>query len=410
MITVIGGGPAGIMASMIASWNGAKVRIIERKGKLGKKLLAATNGRGNFSNLELNETHYFTSDISFVKKVLERFGIFQTLSVFEEMGVLVKNSDSKLFPYTERSKDILTCFMHELENNKVEIVLNYQINDITYSKENKIFYLKSDYTTFESEKIIIATGGMSSPQFGSNGSIFPSLCSLGHSLIGLRPGLVPLKINDEYFSKDNLGAKLIGTVVLENAQGIEITKKYFGEVLFKNETITGIPIFQISNFVHRYLDKKIPVYIHIDPFPTYTQTQLEEILLKKINLRPKKPIYLLFTSMIDEKLIPAFLNSIGIEDFLMSSKALKLRDIALIANRLKYWKFEVIDAAEWELSQVSLGGINTNEIEPLTLESKIIPELFFAGEVIDVAGESGGYNLQWAWSTGYIAGESASSN
>lgn len=209
---------------------------------------------------------------------------------------------------------------------------------------------------------------------------------------------------------DNLGAKLSGTVVLENAQGIEMSKKYFGEIIFKNEMLTGIPIFQISNFVHRYLDEKIPIYLHIDPFPSYTENQLEEIILKKINLRPKKPIYLLFTSMIDEKLIPSFLNSLGINDLMEPSDSLKTSNIALIANRLKYWKFEIITTAEWESSQVSIGGINTKEIESLTLESKIIPGLFFAGEVMDVAGESGGYNLQWAWSTGYIAGESASSH
>ncbi|CEP77857.1 MAG: aminoacetone oxidase family FAD-binding enzyme [Defluviitoga tunisiensis] len=410
MITIIGGGPSGLMAAMIASWNGAEVRIVERKGKLGKKLLAASNGRGNFSNLKLDETHYFTNDTSFVKKVLDRCGIFQTLSVFEEIGLMVKNFDSKLFPYTERSKDILTCFIHELENNNVEIVLNYQINDIVYSNSNKLFYLKSEYKTFESEKVIVATGGMSAPQFGSNGSIFQSLCTLGHSLIELKPGLVPIIINDDFFSVDNLGAKLSGTVVLENAQGIEMSKKYFGEIIFKNEMLTGIPIFQISNFVHRYLDEKIPIYLHIDPFPSYTENQLEEIILKKINLRPKKPIYLLFTSMIDEKLIPSFLNSLGINDLMEPSDSLKTSNIALIANRLKYWKFEIITTAEWESSQVSIGGINTKEIESLTLESKIIPGLFFAGEVMDVAGESGGYNLQWAWSTGYIAGESASSH
>lgn len=147
---------------------------------------------------------------------------------------MVKNFDSKLFPYTERSKDILTCFIHELENNNVEIVLNYQINDIVYSNSNKLFYLKSEYKTFESEKVIVATGGMSAPpQFGSNGSIFQSLCTLGHSLIELKPGLVPIIINDDFFSVDNLGgAKLSGTVVLENAQGIEMSKKNILEKLF----------------------------------------------------------------------------------------------------------------------------------------------------------------------------------
>ncbi|HOB16370.1 MAG TPA: aminoacetone oxidase family FAD-binding enzyme [Defluviitoga sp.] len=405
MITVVGGGPAGLMASIIASWNGANVRIIERKGKLGKKLLAASNGRGNISNLDLDETHYFSSDISFVKKVFQRFGIFQTLSVFEEIGVMVKNLNSKLFPYTERSKDIWNCFMYELGNNCVEVVLNHQINEIIYS--NKTFYLKSDYTTFESDKIIIATGGISSPQFGSNGSIFQSLHSLGHSLIELRPGLVPIKINN-YFSKDNLGAKLTGSVVLENEYGIEISKRYFGEVLFKNELLTGIPIFQISNFVHKYLDKNIPVYIRIDSFPSYTEKQLEEILLKKINLRPKRPISLLLTTMIDEKLIPPFLQSVEIKDFLSPCSSLRLKDITIIAHRLKNWKFEITGTADWKLSQVSLGGIDTSEIQSFTLESKIVPGMYFAGEVIDVAGESGGYNLQWAWSTGYISGESAS--
>ena len=173
----------------------------------------------------------------------------------------------------------MTCFIHELENNNVEIVLNYQINDIVYSNSNKLFYLKSEYKTFESEKVIVATGRMSAPQFGSM-EVFSITLYFGHSLIELKPGLVPIIINDDFFSVDNLGAKLSGTVVLENAQGIEMSKKYFGEIIFKNEMLTGIPIFQISNFVHRYLDEKIPIYLHIDPFPSYTENQVEEIILK----------------------------------------------------------------------------------------------------------------------------------
>ncbi|KUK79976.1 MAG: HI0933 family protein, partial [Petrotoga mobilis] len=151
LITVIGGGATGLMAATVAAWNGAKVRIIERKGKLAKKLLASSNGRGNFSNLDTNETHYYSNNLPFVKKVLDIFGVVQTLSVFEELGIMVKEKGTKLFPYTEKSKDIVTNFIYELEKHNVEVVLNFQVDQII--KDNEKFLIKGQHRVFQSDKV-----------------------------------------------------------------------------------------------------------------------------------------------------------------------------------------------------------------------------------------------------------------
>ena len=407
LITVIGGGAAGLMAATVAAWNGAKVRIIERKGKLAKKLLASSNGRGNFSNLDTNETHYYSNNLPFVKKVLDIFGVVQTLSVFEELGIMVKEKGTKLFPYTEKSKDIVTNFIYELEKHNVEVVLNFQVDQII--KDNEKFLIKGQHRVFHSDKVIVATGGNSSPQYGSNGSIFPTLQDLGHSIVELRPGLVPLKVKP-HIDKNAAGSKLEGDVFLV-VKNCEIASKlYTGEVLFKqDDVLSGIPILELSNYVHDYLEQNTPLFLKIVPFPQYSQRSLVDFLTKKVRLKPERPLKLLLVSIIDERLIPYFLAKIAFEDLQAPVSILNDKDIEMLADKLKDWNFEVVGTTSWKDSQVSLGGINTTEIDPYTLESTIVPDLFFAGEVMDVAGESGGYNLQWSWSTGYLAGSSASS-
>ena len=403
-VTVIGGGASGLMAAIISSWNGVEVRLIEKEGKLAKKLLASSNGRGNFSNFNYDESHYFSKDISFVRKIIQRFGIVQTLSVFEELGVMSKQIDSKLFPYTEKAKDIVTLFLYELKKNNVEIILNYEIKDIM--KGNDKFVLKSINKAFESDRVIVATGGLSSPQYGSHGNMLNILESLGHSIIKPVPGLVPLKIKG--LSKETFGAKLTGAAVLIDETHQEISPRYFGEVLFKDDAFNGIPVLEISNYVHNYFEEKRQIFIKIDPFLNFSLKELLDILLKKMETRPEKPLRLLLTSMIDERLIPFFFQRLGYDDLDIPIKSLKINDYETITYQLKNWLFEIIGTEDWEKSQVTLGGINTKEIDTTTLESKIVPGMYFAGEIMDVAGESGGYNLQWAWSTGYISGDSAS--
>lgn len=403
-VTVIGGGASGLMAAIISSWNGVEVRLIEKEGKLAKKLLASSNGRGNFSNFNYDESHYFSNDISFVRKIIQRFGIVQTLSVFEELGVMSKQIDSKLFPYTEKAKDIVTLFLYELKKNNVEIITNYEIKDIM--KENDKFVLKSINKAFESDRVIVATGGLSSPQYGSHGNMLNILESLGHSIIKPVPGLVPLKIKG--LSKETFGAKLTGAAVLIDETHQEISPRYFGEVLFKDDAFNGIPVLEISNYVHNYFEEKRQIFIKIDPFLNFSLKELLDILLKKMETRPEKPLRLLLTSMIDERLIPFFFQRLGYEDLDIPIKSLKINDYETITYQLKNWEFEIVGTEGWEKSQVTLGGINTKEIDTTTLESKIVPGMYFAGEIMDVAGESGGYNLQWAWSTGYISGDSAS--
>jgi len=405
LVTVIGGGAAGLISGVIAGWNGARVTIIERKGKLGKKLLASSNGRGNFSNLETDENHYFSNNLDFVKKVLQISGVAQTLSIFEEIGIIAKEKGTKLFPYTERSKDIVDNFKYEIAKHNINVVLNFQVEEII-KKENK-FLIKCQNKSFESDKVIVATGGKSSPQYGSNGNIFETLKKLGHSIIELKPGLVPLKVI-HYFTEEISGSKLEGNVYLTDQKGEILSKVYKGEVLFKKGGIlSGIPILELSNYIHPLIENGKDIFIKLIAFPSYSEKDIYDLLTKKIKFRPEKPLRLLLLSLIDQRLIPYFFKRMGIENLDQPVGYLTTKDIEILADKLKYWDFQVKDTCDWKDSQVSLGGINTNEIDPYTLESKIIPGLFFAGEVIDVAGESGGFNLQWAWSSGYLAGISS---
>lgn len=404
-VLVIGGGAAGLVAAVAAGRNGAEVIVLERMDRVGKKILATGNGRCNLTNINIDLKRYHSSYPKFVKGVLNQFNLHQTLDFFEQMGIAYKIEDAgKVFPMSEQASSVLDVLRYELQLLKVQEECNAEVIKIQRNNNQFVLSLK-DGRKITGDKVILATGGKSSPNLGSNGSGYELVIPFGHKLISPFPALVQLVL-DAWFLKRLKGVKFDGKVsaVADN----NVLQTEFGEVLFTEYGISGPPILQLSRKAGEILhQKKSRPYIFIDVFPDLSEDQIENMILSRFSYHPEKSIEFSFVGMMNKRLIPVILKEAGIEDLNKSCAQINAKERKNIVNILKNWQIPIKGTQSWMQSQVTAGGIDVRDIDPNTMESKLIPGLYFAGEIMDVDGDCGGFNLQWAWSSGYIAGEVA---
>jgi len=396
-VIIIGAGASGLLAASNFKNSNKKILIIEKNNKIGKKILATGNGKCNFSNMIISSGNYYGSSKDFVMKIINKFDVYKTIDFFKNMGILHRIDDNRVYPITEQASNVVEAFKIDLKYNKIEIV--YNTNIIEVLKRNSFFELKSDDNKiFKSKKIIISTGGIAYPKFGSDGSINYSIKKLGHTFTDMFPGLVQLKLRGNFF-KNLKGVRVKGGISIFD--GSNLIKKEIGELLFTDYGISGIATMQISRYVHFI---KNPT-VSIDFFPEISENELKEYLKSRILLLKDRVLKEYFIGLINEKIIDFFLNSIKIK----KDKVFQLNDndIDIIYNNLKKMTFKVEGTNDWNNAQITIGGISLSEIDNDTLESKIIKGLYFCGEILDVDGDCGGYNLQWAWSSGYVASMNA---
>lgn len=282
--------------------------------------------------------------------------------------------------------------------------MNSKVKDIKLNKN--IFQLyTTNGDTYECSKLIIAAGGKSLPSTGSDGSGFSLAKTLGHKIVFPVPSLVQLKLNFNHL-KALSGIKFIGSAEII-VDGIT-KRKECGEILYTDYGISGPPILQLSRDASSalYLNKKVE--IKIDMFPSMTNDELKYFIENHIGIFGYRDICDIFIGIINKRIIPILLRSAGITNIHSDGYGLNWNDINNICTLMKGWTFEVIDTNPFKDSQVTCGGVDTKFVSPNTLESTIVPNLFFCGEILDVDGDCGGYNLQWAWSSGYVSGISAS--
>lgn len=404
-IIVIGGGSAGIISAISAARNGARVTLLERMPRIGKKILATGNGRCNFTNLNLGIEHYHGSNPLFVKAALKNFDLKMTLRFFEELGILYKvEEQGKVFPRSDQASSILDVLRLELNRLSVETLCDIEVKTIAKRNDHFTVFSKK-HDPFKAFRIILATGGKAAPNLGSNGSGFELSQGLGHHLIPPFPSLTKLRINSadlKYLS----GVKFNGCASITDEKCVLATEK--GEILFTDYGISGLPILQLSRKAAEVLIKKKPAWITLDLFPDLSEEQLEDLLQKRFKTLLSKNIETAMIGLLNKKLSPIILKMSHVNDFEKPSHSINQNQIKSIVRSLKKWTFEIMGTESWMEAQVTAGGISTNDIHPDTLESKLVKGLFFAGEIIDIDGDSGGYNLQWAWSSGFLAGFHAS--
>lgn len=399
-IAVIGGGASGLMAAITAKKSGKEVIILERKDRILKKVLITGNGRCNITNVNANISNYFGKDISSVENILNRFTPQDTMDFFNELGIVCNEENrGKVYPLSGQASSVVDALRFEAEKLGIKIETEFYVRKI--EKDGFKFRIYSeDRKKIEAGRVIIAAGGQSYPELGSNGSGFELAKELGHSVTKLSPSIVQLKTGKNQVK----GLQGIKTDVAVTAYGDN--KKictYDGELLFTDYGISGNVVFNISFVMPLYKN----VEFEIDFMEKFDYNELYEMLKERKRILSHLTMENYFNGMINKKL-GQFLSKVsGIEKLSKPVKDLNDSDIRKLCTVLKKYRVKILETTGFKNAQVTAGGVSLDEVNTETLESKIVKGLYFSGEVLDVYGECGGFNLQWAWASGHIAGENA---
>lgn len=396
---VLGGGASGMMAAIIAARNNQKVILIEKNNMLGKKILATGNGKCNFSNMFCSSKDYFNKE-KFVENSFNIFGVKETLKFFRELGVLEREeAEGRIYPFSNQASSILDALRFEIESLNIKVILSTKVNKIL-KKNQQFSVLLENGKEILGDRVILSTGGNAGPVYGSTGDGFKFAQELGHQINKTRPALTKLICREAYFSKLK-GVRARGKVTVSNTNNKD-EHSDIGEIQFTENGISGICVFNISRFVLG------PATVAtIDLFPDFEEDEMYEILKKRIKTIGDRPISMLLNGMINSKITPVLLSEINLDKNIKECKDIEENLIRKIVAKLKNWNLKVVGTSDFMDAQTTVGGIKLEEVNENTLESKITPGLFFAGEILDVDAKCGGYNLQWAWTSGYVAGISA---
>lgn len=403
---VIGGGPAGMIASGFAAKNN-NVILFEKNKKLGRKLFITGKGRCNVTNAcDPEELIQNTpGNPYFLYSAFYTFDSYATMNFFEELGVKLKiERGNRVFPVSEKSSDIVKALIRFMENNNVDIRLNSKVEDLIV-KNNKITKAIVDNKEIDIENVIIATGGLSYPVTGSDGDGYKFAKKIGHKVTKLYPSLVPLKIKEKW-GQDLQGLSLKNVelnILIDNKN----VYKNFGEMMFTHFGITGPLVLKGSrSLVGNYNNHKVTGYIDLKP--ALTDKELDSRILKDFEKFINKSFKNSLDELLPQKIIPTIISLSNIDENKKVNSITK-DERKRLCNVIKKLPITIIGDNGYNEAVVTAGGICVDEIDPSTMKSKIIDNLYFAGEVIDVDSYTGGFNLQIAFATGYLAGNNINS-
>ena len=409
---VIGGGPAGMIAAITASKNKDKVILIEKNNSLGKKLLITGKGRCNITNAaDISEfIEHIPGNGRFLYSVFKNFTNKDIIKILEENGLKVKvERGNRVFPITDNAKDVLDCFTNELKKQDVEIRLNSEVVEIEANKQKEVtgVYLETG-ELLKASKVILATGGKSYPKTGSNGSGYKLAKKLGHSITNIKPSLVPL-IADENLCQNMQGLSLKNVKIkIKDLNKQKIIYEDFGEMLFTHFGVSGPIILSASAILIRYknieeLLNSNKIKLIIDLKPALSFEELDNRILRDFEKYKNKDFKNSLNDLLPQKMIDCVIELSKIDPNKKVNEITK-EERKNLSSLLKNFEITIKGFRPIDEAIVTSGGVQTKEINPKTMESKIIKGLFFAGEIIDVDGYSGGFNLQIAYSTGFTAG------
>lgn len=402
-IIIVGAGASGLMAGISAACQNARVVILEHMDRPGKKLLLTGNGKCNYTNQAQGVSYYRGSDPAFVLPVFSQFGFDQMVDFLQRLGIHPRiKRDGYFYPASEQAAAMLEVLLLEARRLGVVIECNVGIRSIQRKKEK--FYFETKQGSYTSKSCILATGGKSYKRTGSDGSGIPYIRHFSHHIADLVPALVSLKAKEACCQEwkalrvqGRAAAYVAGQLIAEDT----------GELQFTEDGISGIPVFQISRYIAKALHENKSCYVVLDFMPEYSPEQLAVLLKHRFYQYGKhKNVYQAMLGLFHSRLIPLLMKLSGISPEAVAGSCGSAQIKALV-NGIKNFKIDVPATRSFDFAQVTAGGVLTAEINHKTLESKLVKNLFFAGEVIDIDGMCGGYNLQWAFCSGYVAGEHA---
>lgn len=417
-IVVIGGGASGFMAAITAAKEGALVTILEQNSKFGKKILATGNGKCNLTNLDQKEEYYRSNTPKFSNHALENFTVSDTIAFFHEIGLYTKDKNGYLYPYSEQAASVVELFELEARRLKVKLKTNEKVirvepmdkassehfdkNGKEEQKEHR-FLVHTTSWQYPCDRVILCCGSSASAIEGCDGSGYDLAKSFGHSIVRPLPALTGLKCAGNQFSKW-AGVRIEASLVLQISSSNTTSKEFEqseysqkGELQLTEYGISGIPVFQLSRYAARALADGSKVHAILDFMPSMTKEQCEAFLKMRLETRPGKTMKEQLIGIFPAKLIDVFFGN---------KKPSKV-SLETLVHTIKHYELDIKDTLDLAHAQVCTGGISCKEVNPKTMESLLVPDVYFCGELLDVDGTCGGYNLQWAWSSGYLAGQSA---
>ena len=409
LIVIIGGGASGLVAAIAAARNGSNVCIIEKNNRLGKKILATGNGKCNITNEQMNCSYYRSDDMTLVDSVLKQFSTSHTKEFFQELGLLLMDKNGYIYPNSGQAATVLDALLMEVSHLNINVILEANVVDISKKGNGfSISYVKEDKKhTIQGTKVILSTGSKAAPKSGSDGSGYVFGKRFHHTIIPPVPALVQLKGEGNYF-KHWSGVRLQGSIsIISNKKQLSYC---VGELQLTDYGISGIPVFQVSRYVSKALEenKLANITAVLDFLPDIQYSELVSLFETYASSNYYKTIEEILNGMIHKKLSPIILKRGNISTSI-TGKQLSVSQIKQISSLLKQFSVKIIGTNSFEQAQVCAGGISTKEVDS-NLQSKKVKGLYIVGELLDVDGMCGGYNLQWAWATGYLAGISASRN
>ena len=405
-IIVVGGGASGIMAAIIAAENGAQVTLFEKMPQVGRKLRITGKGRCNLTNsAEIDEFVKNIYNGKFLYSALSNFSAADTVNFFESLGVKTKiERGGRIFPVSDDSAEVIDALIKKMAILGVEVKTNSPVTKILVENK-KIVGVNVGDKFFEADCVILATGGASYPATGSSGDGFKFARRLGHTITEILPALVPLEVEED-FVRDLQGLSLKNVRVTLKADG-KIIEEIFGEMLFTHFGVSGPIILTLSRAVAKLLAEKVFVELSINLKPALTPEQLDARILRDFQKFQRKTIKNALIELLPSKLIAPILDLSYISEDKKVDAVTKDERRRLIEN-LRGLTLTVTKTRPLAEAIVTAGGVDVKEVNPKTMESKLVKNLFIVGEVLDVDGYTGGFNLQAAWSTGNIAGLAAS--
>ncbi|MBQ2816412.1 MAG: NAD(P)/FAD-dependent oxidoreductase [Clostridia bacterium] len=400
-VIVIGAGAAGMMAAVAAAQNGADVTVLEKNEKCGKKIYITGKGRCNVTNATTGEE--FLRNIPrnprFLMSALSRFDSNDLQDMLKNAGLELKTErGQRVFPQSDRASDVTKAFQFMMKKHGVKLLLNTKVKRILQT-DGMVTGVESDKGTFDCDSVIIATGGISYPSTGSTGDGFAFAKDTGHRVTELYPSLIPI-LTKEKWPADISGLTL-KNVTLYAKNGKKVIFSELGEMLFTHFGVSGPLVLSLSSVIAGVDISKISVYIDLKP--ALDQETLDKRILRDFDKYQNKQIVNSLRDLLPHNMIPVILNAAGIDPEKFVNQISKQERIALL-SALKALPITPVGFRPIEEAVVTRGGVNIGDINPRTMESKKINGLYFAGEVIDVDGFTGGFNLQIAFTTGYAAG------
>jgi predicted Rossmann fold flavoprotein len=400
-VLVVGGGAAGMMAALVAAERGARVVLVERMGQLGKKILLTGNGRCNISNARVESAFYHGAPYSFTDRVLRSFPPSSTMEFFKSLGlVCVEEEGGRVYPSCAQASAVLSVLRFEMERRNVQVHCGAEV--LRLSSNGKAFLAETrDSRTFSADRVVVAAGGKAYPQLGSDGAGFDLLSGLGHRVIPSFPVLVQLNLQAS-FLKEVDGVRFNGGAAIVS-QG-QVVREECGEIQLTAYGASGIPIMDLSRAAGECLRDKRPALLELRLLPNRTPQDILADVQNRISSRHDETLERALVGIVHNKIIPVLIQEAGFKNKHVACRQAPAQNVENLARLLSRWSFPITGTQSWDRAHATAGGVDSKEIDPGTMGSKIIPGLFLAGEVIDVDGDCGGFNLQWAWSSGYVAG------